>query len=164
MIAANLIRSRWFLPASLFLNVFLLGAVVAGLISLQLIRPPFPPPPPGPRGMFEQMISTLPPNDADVLRRSFAERQTELDAAAERMEQELMRARDLLRAEPFDEISFRETLMNARTAREQMDKAIIETALQALPNMTAQGRAQLSQMPPPGPPRGRPPHEGPQRP
>jgi uncharacterized membrane protein len=152
-------RGSRLLLASLFLNVFLLGAVLAGVVSFYVFAPPLPFPPPGPHGLLDHMTAVLPPDDAAVLRRSFHENEARVQSAMGRMEDALGRAREVLRTEPFDAEALRTALMGARAARDEMDRAIIDAALSALPELSPAGRAKLADIPPPpgGPPGGGPP-------
>lgn len=138
---------RWLLPVSLAFNAFLAGVVVT-----QWLTPHFPPPPPRPERMIEDMAAALPDADAALLRQSFAARGPVAGARPRNREDMFERLRAALRAEPFDAAAVSKIFRDGRAARDQIDDAIESALVEAAAKMSPAGRRALADWRPPMPP------------
>jgi uncharacterized membrane protein len=136
---------RWLLPASLALNVFL----GAALVIQNLSRFPHGPPP-DPRHFADMMAGHLPPNDGDILRRSFAAHDAEINGKSEGMKGFRHRLDEAIRSEPFDPTRVAAALAQGRQARQDLDQAMSSAIIEALGQMTPEGRRRFAD-PPRGP-------------
>lgn len=136
------------LIASLVANGFLGGVVLSQ-------RPLPHPQPPRPGGIIEQMTKILTPADAAVLKQAADEQGLLGDAGPEKDFEEFHRRTSaLMLADPFDVEAFRQLIAEFTAKREQAGDRIGKTLIQALPQMSAQGRHALANLrpAPPGPP------------
>ncbi|EME68583.1 hypothetical protein H261_17563 [Paramagnetospirillum caucaseum] len=146
--------SRWALPASLALNVFL-GTVL-------VMREPGPPPrppgggPPSPLHFVERLAADLPPADAAVLRAAIGRRAQEVEASHRVWTGLPERVAAALAAPAFDAQSLRAVLAEGRQAHGAVDEAVAEVILEAASAMSPEGRQAVARWRPP-PPRGGPP-------
>lgn len=149
---------RWVLPASLLLNVFFAGVIVA--LALPMLFGPPPRPPHGPHdplAMADRMAETLPPADAAILRAAFAQQTDALRAAHRQMESFPDRVRDALDAEPFRIDALAAVFADGRATRVAIEDAISASILDAAATMSPDGRHRLADWRPGGPGRLPPP-------
>lgn len=147
---------RWVLPVSLLLNVFLAG-VVAALALPMAFGPPRPPHgPPDPMHMAERMAETLPPADAELLRKAFAARAGMIRDSKATMDAFPDRLRAAMGAEPFAIDTLAAVFADGRAARTEMEDAMSAAVLDAVGRMSPEGRHRLAmwQPGPSHPPRG----------
>jgi Predicted integral membrane protein len=152
---------RWVLPASLLLNVFCAGVIVALALPM-LSGPPHRPPhgphePRDPLAMAEHMAETLPAADAAILRAAFAHHTDALRAAHRQMDSFPDRVRDALDAEPFRIDALAAVFADGRAARVAMEEAISGAILDAAATMSPEGRHRLAAWRPGGSGKSRPP-------
>jgi len=156
---------RWLLPASFALNIFLAVALAA-----HALRPGFgpPPPPPKPDKLMERIAETLPPADAAILRRAFAEQKPGLDRFRDHRDDFPERVRRTLQADNFDADQLSRVLAEGRKRRDEFETALETLLVTAAAAMSPEGRRKLADWRPlggpPGPPPGPPPdggHRGP---
>lgn len=98
-------------------------------------------------GSIEQLVTTLPSDDAGILRilidvnsPTILDTRTEFDAAKDQ-------TRAALRREPFDTNAMRAAMANARRAREKFDQAIVAILTNAAALMSVAGRHALADWP-----------------
>ncbi len=153
--------SRWALPVSLALNVFL-GTVL-------VMREPGPPPrgpgggPPSPLHLVERLAGELPPADAAILRAAVGRRSQEVEYHHRVWMGMPERVGTALAAPNFDPETLRAVLAEGRQAHRAEDDAIAEVIIEATSAMSAEGRQAIARWRPPHPPGGRrsPPADGP---
>ena len=152
--------TRWLLPASFALNVFLGAALL-----VHALRPDFgpPPPPPPPGKLVEKIAATLPPADAEILRQAFATL-PEREGRPRGPEEFHRRLREALLAPNFDAEALRHSLAEGRAERDRFDLALEHALITAATAMSVEGRRKLADWRPPGPPRGGPGGPPPPRP
>lgn len=147
--------SRWALPVSLALNVFL-GTVL-------VMREPGPPPrgpgggPPSPLHLVERLAGELPPADAAILRAAAGRRSQEVEYHHRVWMGMPGRVGTALAAPNFDPEALRAVLAEGRQAHRAEDDAIAEVIIEAASAMSAEGRQAIARWRPPHPPGGRPP-------
>ncbi|WP_096701864.1 periplasmic heavy metal sensor [Magnetospirillum sp. 15-1] len=150
--------SRWALPVSLALNVFL-GTVL-------VMREPGPPPrgpgggPPSPLHLVERMAADLPPADAAILRTAARRRAQEVEYQHSIWIGVPQRVGTALAAPDFDPEALRAVLAEGRRAHRAEDDAIAEVIIEAASAMSAEGRHAIARWRPPHPSRGGPPPQG----
>lgn len=149
----------WILAASLIVNGFLAGYVLSH-------HPGGPPPrePPRPGNLIEQMASRLPPEDARILMQA-ARDQRLLEGPPEEFKAFRQKSSELMAAEKFDAAAFRALTEEFSAKLHKNGDRVGSTLLQALPQMSLEGRRALAQFeksgPPGGPPDGPPGPPGP---
>jgi len=149
--------SRWALPLSVSLNVFLIA--VAGVHEWHQAGHG-PGGPPGPERMIEHLARHLPPADAEALRQAFAAEPALLRDDHRFMDEDMAKVREAMRAEPFDPAALAAALDHGHQIRDAHDQAIGRALVKAATAMSPAGRRQLADHgpggphgPPPGPPR-----------
>jgi uncharacterized membrane protein len=139
-------RAPWLLPASLVLNLFLVGA--AGAVA---IRSSGPVPlsnvariDSNAMDRVSRMASSLPINDAKVMREQLRHDAVKVAAAQTdfRLAQEEVRAS--LRAKPFDLEAMRAAMMQVQTAREKYHVVLQDMFATAAVKMSEVGRNKLA--------------------
>lgn len=140
--------SRWGLPASFALNLFL-----AGMVASRLLAPDFPPPPPPPERMVEEIAATLPVADAAILRQVFAAHAAALEEGHRQRRRTPERVRAVLAADPFDVAALRAAFAEGRDAFAALDRALEAAVVEAAEQMSSDGRHRLAEWVPPRPPR-----------
>lgn len=126
---------------SVALNIFLVGFLLAQLWSghVQPVAEGLPA-----REVLRQLAEQLPPADAEHLRRAFASRAPELV----RIRREARAAGEQVRADigavPLDTEKLRADFEATRAAREKLRPLIEQALLEALPQMSEEGRKILS--------------------
>ena len=147
--------SRWLLPLSLALNVF--------LATLAVMRPPFPPPrhgpPPSPAHIAERIAQTLPAADGAVLRQVFAVHAAEMERNHALIHALPDRVRAILAAPALDEAALKAAMADNRDAHAAMDDALAQVIVETATRLSPEGRAALARWDPrpPHPPGGPPP-------
>jgi len=133
--------SKWLLPASLAVNVFL-GVVVA---THHHGHPPFRPgPPPGPEDMVEHMAESLSPADAAALRQAFAAQAGNMERAHRGHEDFHARLQAVLEAPVFDPEALRAALSEASRGHSTFDEAMAAAMVDAAIHMSPEGRRKLA--------------------
>ena len=134
---------RWALLAigfSVALNIFLVGFLLA-----QLWSSPAPEPEAlAPREILRQLAKQLPPADAEHLRRAFASRAPELVRTRREVRAASEQVRADIGATPFETTKLRADFEAMRIARERLRPLIEQALLEALPQMSEEGRTILS--------------------
>ena len=128
------------LLASLCLNVLLIAYIGTqwyrtARVILATAAPPY---------LIEFVASRLPRADADILWRVYRSKEQALSAAQADYRQSLSAARQLLSQPELDVAAFRATVQQARDKRLKVGDIAIETFLEALPQMSAEGRRGLA--------------------
>jgi uncharacterized membrane protein len=131
---------RGLLLASLCLNV-LLGAFMAtrwveGMRLPNLMA--------GPPQLIERVARRLPAADADILRRAFRSRERQLTDSQAEYERALVAAGRLLVQTPVDAGALRAAVAEARDKRIRIGDLAIDAFLEALPQMSPEGRRDLT--------------------
>jgi uncharacterized membrane protein len=142
--------SRWLLPVSLSLNVFLAVAMAVQLTS----SPGFGPPPPRPRPdrIAEEIAATMTPADGDILREVFASHAPQLARGPESFHALQDRIRQVMTAPTFDAEALRAVFAEGRQGRTAMDDAVEASLIEAATRLSPEGRRKLGEWRP-GPPR-----------
>jgi len=152
--------SRWLLPLSLALNVF--------LGTLAIVYRPHPPRhgPPNAANLIERIAESLPQADAVILRSVFARHAADLDQAEKTFHAMPDRVRTLLAAPQLDRDALLVTVVANRQAHDRMDDILGEMVVEVATQLSPEGRAALARWDPrpPPPPGGMPPPGGPPRP
>ncbi|KIL98402.1 hypothetical protein CCC_03685 [Paramagnetospirillum magnetotacticum MS-1] len=156
------ILSRWALPVSLALNVFL-GTV---LFMREPGFPPGPPggpkgPPPSPLHLAERLAADLPPADAAILRGVIQGRTQEVDAQWRVWGGMPERVTALLAAPNLDAEALRAVLAEGRQAHRAVDDVIADVIVEAASAMSPESRQAIARWRPPHPPKGGPPPQPP---
>jgi len=130
--------TKWLLPISLAINVFLLA-----LVLTHFGPPPFqPPPPPNPADMAARMAESLPPADALVLRQAFATVAPPAPIGDPRAFHDRLRA--ALDAPSFDAAALRQALAEMSKAHAAFDDAMAAAIIEAAAKMSPEGRRKLA--------------------
>lgn len=147
--------SRWLLPASLALNVFL-GTV---LVVREPGRPPGPPPggPRNPMAIVEELAVDLSSADAAALRKVVAKRAQEIEYRNKVWRGTPERIATTLAAPDYRPEQLRAVLEEGREAHRAMDEAVGESILEAASALSPEGRLAVARWRPRGPERGGPP-------
>ena len=140
-------RQSWLLPLSLSLNVLLATAA-----AVHLLKGPPHRPPPGPAHIIDHVTGILSPADAAIVRAAFDRHKAELERNETLAQTLPERLSAILRVDPLDEASLRVVVTEGRAAHSLMDDALTDTLLESAPKISAEGRARLADMRPPGPP------------
>ena len=139
---------RWrevLLMASLCLNVAL-----ATYVGVQWLAPP----PPGasagpgigpglPRRLIARAADRLPKTDADLLWSAYRAKERDVAAAQTDFLLALGRAARVIAVPDPDAAAVREAVIDARDKRRQVGELVVDTFLDAMPQMSAQGRRDL---------------------
>ena len=94
--------------------------------------------------LIEFLASRLPRADADILWRVYRSKEQALAAAQADYRQSLSTARQLLSQPELDAAAFRAAVQEARDKRVKVGDVAIETFLEAMPQMSAEGRRGLA--------------------
>ena len=135
---------RWALLGigfSVALNIFLTGFLLAQLWSSHARLAPETL---APREILRQLAEQLPAADTEHLRRAFASRLPELIRIRREVRAASERVRADIGAVPFDARMLQADLEATRAAREKLRPLIEQALLEALPQMSEQGRKTLS--------------------
>jgi len=95
--------------------------------------------------MLENVAAKLPPADASLLRAALADHRSSIYASQARYRTSVLRVLALIASEPFDAVKTREAIEDARSARHQTGGEIIGSLLEALPEMSPEGRRALAE-------------------
>ncbi len=141
--------SRWWLPLSLSVNVFLAALIAAHF----LFRPSGPPPPPPPpEWIVERIAESLPPADGEVLRQAFARHAHDLENAHQMGRKNIDQILAALTAPTFDADALRALFAQGHVERDRMENIVEEIVVEAVGAMSVEGRQKLPQWFPPPPP------------
>ena len=146
--------SRWALPASLALNVFL--GTVLYLQPAPNHRHPGGPPP-SPLKFIERLAGELPPADAVVLREVVGRHVDEFERQNKTWGAVPHRVKAALEAPVLDVEALRAALIEGRDAHRRMDDSLVEVVIEAASGMSPEGRRTVARWRPPPPPPGPPP-------
>jgi uncharacterized membrane protein len=143
--------TRWLLPASLAINVFLATVLVVH-------RPSFPPPPPRPHPaeIAARIAATLPPADGEILRQAVAAHADDMERGHHLQHTVPDKVRAVLAAPTLDRAALEAALVEHRLAHQTLDDALAAMITEAATRMSDEGRHKLAQWQPPPPP-GAPP-------
>jgi uncharacterized membrane protein len=142
-------RLRWLLLGSLALNLFFVGA--AGAVAFRYSSPV-------PlatvshidhslAGRLDHVASSLPPEDADLLRAQLRVEAVKVAAAQADLRLSQETVRNSLRAAPFDADAMRAAMAENRIARQNFDQVLHDTIAAAAAKMSDVGRAKLAEWP-----------------
>ena len=142
-------RLRWLLLGSLALNLFFVGA--AGAVAFRYSSPV-------PlatvshidhslAGRLDRVASSLPPEDADLLRAQLRIEAVKVAAAQADLRLSQETVRNSLRAAPFDADAMRAAMAENRVARQNFDQVLHDTIAAAAAKMSDVGRAELAEWP-----------------
>ena len=136
--------SRWLLLGSLALNLFFIGVALA-----MVIRAPAPSYwDPNVFVRVERLAKTLPPADADILRRQISANHAAINEAQTKYHSARQHIHDVLRQEPFDVESMRAATAQTRAARLNFDQTIQGVFADIAAEITPAGRQALANWPP----------------
>lgn len=94
---------------------------------------------------IERMARRLPSADREVLRKAYAERSPEIESAQKALRAARLELRKALDAEPFVPSAMNGAMEKMDTERDHLQKALQGVFVTAAVEMSAQGRARLSQ-------------------
>ncbi|MGP9813413.1 periplasmic heavy metal sensor [Rhodopseudomonas sp. NSM] len=130
---------RLLLLVSLCLNVAL-GAYV----GVQWSQPEWRPASAGmPQRIMERVASRLPEPDAEILRRNFEARQTELRPLQQQYTAALLKTLRLIRQADLDKPALRAAIDDARNKRIAIGHVVADTFVETLEQVSEKGRRQL---------------------
>jgi uncharacterized membrane protein len=131
---------RWWLFASLALNLFFAGLVVSLLVrepaQQQLDR--------SVSARIERLAATLPSADAQILRAEFNANRANIEGARGEYENARDGIRTVLRQEPYDQAAMGEAMAKTRTARQDFDRVLQAMVAKAAGDMSPAGRQKLA--------------------
>lgn len=96
-----------------------------------------------PTRLMEAIARRLPSDDADVLWRVYRTREAEVTAAQSDYRAAMTAAGELLAAEPLNMDAVREAIVKARTERIELGDLSIAVVIEALPQISPEGRKKL---------------------
>jgi uncharacterized membrane protein len=142
-------NSRLLLLVSLALNLFFVGAT-GTLLVRHYLTPPIASVPidRSVAARIERLAATLPPSDADTLRAEFLSDRAPVEAVEASYRQAQDRAREALRAEPFEGARLRTAMAETRAARQVFDQALQDLIASAAGKMSKSGREKIADWPP----------------
>jgi uncharacterized membrane protein len=146
--------SRWFVLASLALNLFFIGT--AGALVVRHYTAPVTAPTTIDRsaaGRIERIATTLPSADAEIMRDEYRAKAATLDAARSEFENVVDDIRQTFRAEPYNLEATRAATASARVARQRFEELLQGVIASSAAKMSRAGRLKLSEF---GPPRTTP--------
>jgi uncharacterized membrane protein len=135
---------RWLLLGSLALNLFFVGIALA-----MVIRAPAPSYwDPNVFVRVARLAATLPPADAEILRKQIDANHAAVDEAKTRYHSARQHIHEVLRQEPFDVDAMRAATAQARAARLNFDQTIQGVFADIAAKITPAGRQALANWPP----------------
>lgn len=136
--------SRWLLLGSLALNLFFVGVALA-----MAIRAPAPSYwDPNVFVRVERLAATLPPADAEILRKQIDANHTAIEDAQTKYHSARRHIHEVLRQEPFDVEAMRAATAQTRTARLAFDQTVQGVFADIAAKITPAGRQALANWPP----------------
>jgi len=120
-----------------------LNAVLVGYLASLWLRPQQPLQEASVPRVIERVAARLPSADADILWRIYRSKQNEFAAARSDYVQALVRPIRLIGEEPLDAEALRKALVDSRDKRLRIGDLVIETFLEALSQMSTDGRRRL---------------------
>lgn len=124
------------LAVSLGLNLFFAGWEVTQHFG----PPPYAKPHPAPETVASAIADALPPADAGILRKAFAEKRLALQAARSEYLGEIAELRRIITAEPFDRDVFVQEMDRMRATRQSERLLFGDTMRDVIPQLSPQGR------------------------
>ena len=137
--------ARWLLPASLALNLFFIVLAVRN-------HPFWHPHPMDPGHIVDFMKPNLPPADAEILQKSFADHKAAMDEAHKASQGLPDKIRAALQANPFDPDALRQALKDGQANHQVIEDNMAVSLVDAATKMSPEGRAELAARHPFGPP------------
>ena len=136
--------SRWLLLGSLALNLFFVGIALA-----MIIRAPAPSYwDPNVFVRVERLAATLPPADAEVLRRQITANHAAIEDTQAKFHSARQYVHEVLRQEPFDVEAMRAATAQTRAARLNFDQTVQGVFADIAAKITPAGRQALANWPP----------------
>jgi len=136
--------SRWLLLASLALNLFFVGIALA-----MVVRAPAPSYwDPNVFVRVERLAATLPPADAEILRKQIDANRAAIEDAQTKYHSARQHIHEVLRQEPFDVGAMRAATAQTRTARLNFDQTVQGVFADIAAKITPGGRQALANWPP----------------
>jgi uncharacterized membrane protein len=142
---------RGLLLWSLALNAFLICGIAAFLLSSALHQP-MSSGKGGPAYQFERLASSLPAEDASVLRTEFGKKSEAVEEAHTAAHRTRDNVRLTLGAEAYDAEAARRAMSEAEAAHLRLDQLLQDVIVSAAAKMSPAGRSKLADWQP-GPPR-----------
>lgn len=140
--------------ASVAVNLFLGGILAAHVLG----RPFHPPPPPDPAHFVDRLAHSLPSQDGETLRHAFEAHETDIAQAVVEARMARQRAALQLEAEKLDLNALQAALDDVNAKNTALETLLQKTMVDALKNMSRDGRVRLAEMMPMGGPPPPPPH------
>ena len=136
--------SRWLLLGSLALNLFFVGVALA-----MVIRTPAPSYwDPNVFVRVERLAATLPPADAEILRRQINANRASIEDTQTKFHSARQHVHEVLRQEPFDVEAMRAATAQTRTTRLNFDQTVQGVFADIAAKITPAGRQALANWPP----------------
>ena len=136
--------ARWLLLGSLALNLFFVGIALA-----MIIRAPAPSYwDPNVFVRVERLAATLPPADAEILRRQITANHAAIEDTQAKFHSARQYVHEVLRQEPFDAEAMRTAMTKTRTARLTSDQTIQGIFATIATKISPAGRQALANWPP----------------
>jgi len=139
----------WILLASLLVNFFLLGLLVAPVFLHLHMPPPFMPPP---NGIIEHLTRGLSPSDAAIVQNVFQKNESAFDESRKNMDSAMQNMLAVLQQPQLDPNELQKALQNISTARSKLDEAMANSITQTATRLSPDGRRNIATnaLPPPG--------------
>jgi uncharacterized membrane protein len=138
----SIISGNW--RSVLLLTSLCLNIVLVAFLATRWIEGRFNPLIAGPPQLIDAVARRLPRADAEILRSVYRGKEAQFTAAQREYRQALAGAVQLLSQPQLDVAALRSAVMNARDKRLGVGDLAIETFLEALPQMSAEGRRGLT--------------------
>ena len=136
--------SRWLLLGSLALNLFFVGVALA-----MVVRAPAPSYwDPNVFVRVERLAATLPPADAEILRRQIDANHAAIEDTQTKYHSARRHIHEVLRQEPFDVEAMRAATAQTRSARFSFDQTVQGVFADIAAKITPAGRQALANWPP----------------
>ena len=136
--------SRWLLLGSLALNLFFVGVALA-----MVIRTPAPSYwDPNVFVRVERLAATLPPADAEILRRQINANHAAIEDTQAKFHSARQHVHEVLRQEPFSVEAMRAATAQTRTTRLNFDQTVQGVFADIAAKITPAGRQALANWPP----------------
>jgi uncharacterized membrane protein len=121
-----------------------LNLLLAGFVGGRLLAPLYHHPPEHtPAALIERLVRALPERDGTVLRAAFKANAAKIATLAAELEQARLDVRLKLSAEPFDKAALEAAMNKARDKRMALYKAMQSVVLDAVGNLSPEGRSRL---------------------
>ena len=134
------------LAASVLVNLFMLGLVVAPVLHpVHDGGHRLPPPPPGPMYMLQHMEHDLSPADAAVMRGIAAEVQPEIDKSHQERDAAFAQLANILAADAVDEAALQKSLAAVAEGFDKTEVAMGKFITQSAQKLSLQGRRVMAE-------------------